>query len=87
MSHGLINSIHISLASCGPFPSSLPLLFHLLTHPQGERTGHILDHFVFKKNGHQPVNNACTVPACVTVGRVLSGSIGESAGKMRVVNE
>lgn len=40
-----------------------------------------------KRNGHQPVNNACAVPARVAVGRVLSGSIGKSAGEIRVANE
>lgn len=34
-----------------------------------------------KMTDHSPVNNACAVPACVTVGRVLSSSIGESGGE------
>lgn len=68
-------------------PSLCCLFLHLGTFPQGQRTGHICIPLPLKSNDHQPVNNACAVPARVTVGRVLSGSIGKSVGKIRVVNE
>lgn len=57
------------------------LFLHLCTFP-----GHICIPLPLKSND-QPVNNACAVPARVTVGRVLSGSIGKSVGEIRVVNE
>lgn len=84
----LIKRILIRVESSCPLPISLlslppPLHFLLRT----ERTGHICIPSPLKSNDHQPVNNACAVPARVTVRRVLSGSIGKSAGKIRVVNE
>lgn len=80
--------ILIRVESSCPLPISLlslppPLHFLLRT----ERTAHIYIPSPLKSNDHQPVNNACAVPARVTVRRVLSGSIGKSAGKIRVANE
>lgn len=78
----LIKRIHIRVESSCPLPISLLSLVE-----KGQRTGHICIPLPLKSNDHQPVNNACAVPARVTVGRVLSSSIGKSAGKIRVVNE
>lgn len=84
----LIKRTLIRVESSCPLPICLlslppPLHFFLRT----ARTGHICIPSPLKSNDHQPVNNACAVPARVAVRRVLSGSIGKSAGKIRVVNE
>lgn len=77
----------LALNSPALSPSLCCLFLHLCTFPQGHRTGHICIPLLRKSNDHQPVNNAGAVPARVAVGRVLSGSIGKSAEKIRVVNE
>lgn len=75
------------LPSLPLFPSAVLTVIHSFSFSQGERTVHIWIAVSLKKDGYLPVNNACAVPACVTVSHVLSSSIGESAGESRIVNE